>query len=196
MSPSSKKANSINPHDKIKGWWQTRNLHQVSLKSVKLISTWNSYQSEMHIMMKLVTKTVDCIMYMSYHAWEALNPINFSVMEKMFKMSHRMEIHCNKMELTYLIMTQFKKVSPKVDGNAAKKIDKSSDDPLPHGLQNLKKWRRQHTCSWNAKQYNAARSLFNYSDARKHEEILSGSQLTGITHFKQTICQEPTLMCF
>ena len=60
-------------------------------------------------------------------------------MERMFKMSERMEKQCNKMELTYLIMTQFKKVSPKVDGNAAKKIDKSSDDPLPHGLQNLKK---------------------------------------------------------
>jgi hypothetical protein len=68
MSPSGvyhKKAKSINLHAKIKGWWQPRTLHQVNLKSVQLISTVNSYQSEIHIMMELATKTVDCIMYMS-----------------------------------------------------------------------------------------------------------------------------------
>jgi len=90
-------------------------------------------------------------------------------------LSQRTEMNCNKMKSTYLIMTQFKKVSPKVDSNAAKKIDKSSDDPLPHGLQNLKQWSRQPTCSWNAKQCNAVRLIINYSDARKHDKTLSGS---------------------
>lgn len=39
-----------------------------------------------------------------------------------------------KKSMSYLIMTQFKKVSPKVYGNAAKKVDKRSNDPLSHGF--------------------------------------------------------------
>lgn len=31
-------------------------------------------------------------------------------------------------------MTQFKKVGAIVDGNATKKVDKGSNNPLPHGL--------------------------------------------------------------
>lgn len=34
--------------------------------------------------------------------------------------------------LAYLVMTQFKKVSPKVDCNAAEKVDKCSNNPLSH----------------------------------------------------------------
>lgn len=38
-------------------------------------------------------------------------------------------------------MPQFEKVSSKVDGNAAKKVDKSPNDPLPHGLErDVKLW--------------------------------------------------------
>lgn len=41
----------------------------------------------------------------------------------------------------YLIMPQFQKVSSKVDGNAAEKVDESSNDPLPHGLErDVKPW--------------------------------------------------------
>lgn len=32
----------------------------------------------------------------------------------------------------YLVVTQFKKVSPKVDGNAAEKINECSNNPLSH----------------------------------------------------------------
>ena len=38
-------------------------------------------------------------------------------------------------------MPQFEKVSSKVDGNAAKKVNESSNDPLPHGLErDVKPW--------------------------------------------------------
>lgn len=40
----------------------------------------------------------------------------------------------------YLVMTQFEKVSSKVDGNTTKKVDESSNNPLPHGY-----YRRQLT---------------------------------------------------
>ena len=33
-------------------------------------------------------------------------------------------------------MTQFKKISSKVDGDATKKVDNRSNDPISHGLNN------------------------------------------------------------
>lgn len=32
----------------------------------------------------------------------------------------------------YLVMTQFKKVCPKIDGNAAEEVDEGSNYPLAH----------------------------------------------------------------
>ena len=41
-------------------------------------------------------------------------------------------------------MAQFEKVSTKVDGNAAKKVDEGPNYPLPHGLEREVKLLRRH----------------------------------------------------
>lgn len=46
--------------------------------------------------------------------------------------------------LTYLSVTQFKKVSSEVDGNATEQVDDSSNDPFSHGLTTLKPGNRSH----------------------------------------------------